>query len=76
MREIIGSDVIDPQPSPGRTRRVFAEVLRDQARWWFNEHGAQVDFGELLGKRSGSFSCAFANADLKAIAQPGAAVPP
>ena len=76
MREVIGSDVIDPQPSTGRTRRVFVEVLRDQARWWFNEHGAQIDFGELLGKTAAPFSCSFANADLKTIAQPGATVPP
>jgi hypothetical protein len=76
MREIIGPDVIDPQPSMGRTRRVFIAVLRDQSRWSFSDSGAQVDFGELLGKTSQPFSCTFANTDLKAIAQPGAAVPP
>ena len=76
MREIIGRDVIDPEPSTGRTLRVFIWVMRDQARWTFNDTGAQVDFGELLGKKAGSFSCSFANADLKAIARPGAAVPP
>jgi len=76
MREIIGPDVLDPEPSPGRTLRVFVWVLRDQARWTFSDAGAQVDFGELLGKKAGVFSCSFANADLKAIARPGAAVPP
>src|SRR5262249_52031903 len=76
MREMIGADVIDPQPSAGRTRRVFVEVLRDQSRWTFDAQGAQVDFGELLGRPQGAFSCAFANADLRAIAQPGEAIPP
>jgi hypothetical protein len=76
MREIIGPDVMDPLPSTGRTLRVFVWVLRDQARWTFSDAGAQVDFGDLLGKTAGQFSCAFANADLKAIAKPGAAVPP
>lgn len=76
MREIIGSEVLDPVPSTGRTLRVFVWVLRDQARWTFSNAGAEVDFGDLLGKKSGPFSCAFANADLKAVARPGAAVPP
>jgi hypothetical protein len=76
MREIIGPEVLDPVPSTGRTLRVFVWVLRDQARWTFSDAGAQVDFGDLLGKKSGAFSCALANADLKAIAKPGAAVPP
>jgi hypothetical protein len=76
MREIIGPDVMDPEPSPGRTLRVFVWVLRDQARWTFSDAGAQVDFGELLGKKAGRFSCSLANADLKAIAHPGVAVPP
>lgn len=76
MREIIGPEVLDPVPSTGRTLRVFVWVLRDQARWTFSDAGAQVDFGDLLGKKAAPFSCAFANADLKAIARPGAAVPP
>jgi hypothetical protein len=76
MREIIGSEILDPVPSTGRTLRVFVWVLRDQARWTFSDAGARVDFGDLLGKKSGPFSCSFANADLKAIARPGAAVPP
>jgi hypothetical protein len=76
MREIIGPDVLDPVPSTGRTRRVFVWVLRDQARWTFSDAGARVDFGDLLGKKAGPLSCAFAAADLKAIARPGAAVPP
>ena len=76
MREIIGPDVLDPVPSTGRTRRVFVWVLRDQARWTFSDAGARVDFGDLLGKKAAPFSCAFANADLKTIARPGAAVPP
>jgi hypothetical protein len=76
MREIIGPEVLDPVPSTGRTLRVFVWVLRDQARWTFSDAGARVDFGDLLGQESGRFSCAFANADLKAIARPGAAVPP
>ena len=76
MREIIGPEVMDPVPSTGRTLRVFVWVLRDQGRWTFSDAGAQVDFGDLLGKKAGPFSCAFANADLKAIARPGAAVPP
>jgi hypothetical protein len=76
MREIIGPEVMDPVPSTGRTLRVFVWVLRDQARWTFSDAGAQVDFGDLLGKKAGPFACAFANADLKAIARPGAAVPP
>lgn len=76
MREIIGPEVLDPVPSTGRTLRVFVWVLRDQARWTFSDAGARVDFGDLLGKQAGPFSCSFANADLKAIAKPGAAVPP
>ncbi|MBS0522153.1 MAG: hypothetical protein JSS04_00855 [Proteobacteria bacterium] len=76
MREIIGPDVLDPVPSAGRTLRVFVWVLRDQARWTFGDLGARVDFGELLGKQAGPFSCSFVNADLKAIARAGAAVPP
>jgi hypothetical protein len=76
MREIIGPDVIDPEPSAGRTRRLFVAVLRDQARWSFSDAGARVDFGALLGKASQPFSCSFAIADLTAIARPGAAVPP
>jgi hypothetical protein len=76
MREIIGPEVLDPVPSTGRTLRVFVWVLRDQARWTFSDAGARVDFGDLLGRESGRFSCSFANADLKAIAKPGAAVPP
>lgn len=76
MREIIGPEVLDPVPSTGRTLRVFVWVLRDQGRWTFSDAGARVDFGELLGKKAGPFSCAFANADLTAIAKAGAAVPP
>jgi len=76
MREMIGAEVLDPVPSTGRTLRVFVGVLRDQARWTFSDAGARVDFGDLLGKETGPFSCSFANADLKAIARPGAAVPP
>lgn len=76
MREMIGAEVLDLVPSTGRTLRVFVGVLRDQARWTFSDAGARVDFGDLLGKTAGPFSCAFANADLKAIAKPGAAVPP
>jgi hypothetical protein len=76
MREIIGPDVIDPQPSTGRTRRLFVAVLPDQARWSFSDGGARIDFGELLGRASPPFSCSFTNAELQAIARPGAAVPP
>ncbi len=76
MREIIGPEVLDPVPSTGRTLRVFAWVLRDQARWTFSDAGAQIDFGDLLGNKAGPFSCTFANADLKAIAKSGVAVPP
>ena len=76
MREIIGPEVMDPVPSPGRTLRVFVWVMRDQARWTFSDTGAAIDFGDLLGKKVERFSCSLANADLKAIAKPGAAVPP
>jgi hypothetical protein len=76
MREIIGSEIMDPVPSPGRTLRVFVWVMRDQARWTFSDTGAAIDFGDLLGKKVERFSCSLANADLKAIAKPGAAVPP
>jgi hypothetical protein len=76
MREIIGSEILDPVPSPGRTLRVFVWVMRDQARWTFSDTGAEIDFGDLLGKKVERFSCSLANADLKAIAKPGAAVPP
>jgi hypothetical protein len=76
MREIIGPDVMDPAPSTGRTLLVFVWVMRDQARWTFSDTGAEIDFGDLLGKKAERFSCSLANADLKAIAHPGAAVPP
>ena len=76
MRELIGPVVVDPHPSKERTRRLFVAVLKDQARWSFGDRGATVDFGELLGYAAGPFFCKFANAELKAIARPGAAIPP
>jgi hypothetical protein len=76
MRELIGPVVIDPRPSQERTRRVFVAVLQDQARWSFSDRGAVVDFGALLGYRSGLFFCDLPNAQLRAIAHPGAAIPP
>ena len=76
MRELIGPVVVDPHPSKERTRRLFVAVLKDQARWSFGDRGATVDFGELLGYAAGPFFCKFANAELKAIAHPGAAIPP
>jgi hypothetical protein len=76
MREIIGADVIDPQASTGRTRRVFIAVLRDQSRWSFSDSDAQIDFGKLLGRPSEPFYCTFVKADLQTIARPGAAIPP
>jgi hypothetical protein len=76
MREIIGPEVMDPVPSPGRTLRVFVWVMRDQARWTFSDTGAEIDFGDLLGKKAERFSCSLANVDLEAIAKAGVAVPP
>jgi hypothetical protein len=50
--------------------------MRDQARWTFSDTGAEIDFGDLLGKKAERFSCSLANVDLKAIAKAGVAVPP
>jgi hypothetical protein len=76
MREMIGPAVVDPQPSHERTRRVFIEVLKEQARWSFSDKGAIIDFGELLGAKSGPFFCRLPNADLQTIAVAGVAIPP
>ena len=73
---MIGPTVIDPEPSKERSRRVFAAVLKDQARWSFSEQGARIDFGELLGVAAGPFFCGLSNADLRVIAHPGAVLPP
>jgi len=76
MREMIGPVVIDQAPSRERSRRVFIEVLNDQSRWSFGEHGASVDFGDLLGPAAPPFFCTLPTAEFKAIAHPGVAVPP
>jgi hypothetical protein len=76
MRDIIGPVVVNPVVSKERTRSLFVAVLQDQSRWSFREQGALVDFGELLGSAKGAFTCGFANADLRAIAHAGVAVPP
>lgn len=76
MRDIIGPVVVNPVVSQERTKGVFVAVLRDQSRWSFTDHGALVDFGQLLGLAEGTFTCSFATAELKAIAHAGVAVPP
>lgn len=76
MRDIIGPVVVNPVASAERTKSLFVAVLQDQARWSFGEQGALVDFGELLGFAEGAFACRLANADLRAIAHAGVAVPP
>lgn len=76
MRDIIGPVVVNPVVSTERTRSLFVAVLQDQSRWSFSEQGALVDFGDLLGFAEGAFACRFANADLRAIAHAGVAIPP
>ena len=76
MRDIIGPVVVNPVVSKERTRNLFVAVLRDQSRWSFSEHGALVDFGQLLGFAEGGFACRFATDDLRAMAQAGVAIPP
>jgi hypothetical protein len=76
MRDIIGPVVVNPVASTERTKSLFVAVLRDQSRWSFSEHGALVDFGQLLGVAEGGFACNFDNTEMRAIARAGVAIPP
>ena len=74
--DLIGSVIIPANPSEDRTRRVFIAVLKDQGRWSFSEHGALIEFGQLLGIDAGPFTCTLPNDALRTMAARGAAFPP